>query len=109
MLANQAKYHFLKVQRHLLGQHGLTKWSPSRVITNMCSLTFQWEEAIHKAFCGDQDPDAVTQYTNHLRYSPTYYRNLITASTKEFIATEITNLRRSNQTRRNQDRAENAP
>ena len=109
MLANQTQYHFLlKTQRHLLGQHGYTKWSPSHVISNICNLTFPWEAAIHKAFCGDHDPDAVIQYISHLRHSPTYYRNLTTAPTKEFIATEITNLRRTNQTRRNQDRADNA-
>ena len=59
MLANQAQYHFLlKVQRHLHGQHGYTKWSTSHAIPNICNLTFPWEEAIHKAFCGDKDPEA---------------------------------------------------
>jgi len=55
MLANQAHYHFLlKVQRHLLGQHGYSKWSPSHVLNNVWSLTFSWEEAIHRAFSKKQ-------------------------------------------------------
>ena len=100
MLANQAQYHFLlKVQRHLLGQHGYTKWSPSHTLPNLCNLTFIWEEAIHKAFCGNKDPEAVVRYPTQLRYNPTYYRNLTTAPTREFIAKEIALLRRSNQTR----------
>ena len=109
MLANQAQYHFLlKIQRHLLGQHGYTKWSPSHTLPNICNLTFPWEEAIHKAFCGDPDPEAVNRYQTQLRYNPTYYRNLTTAPTREFIAKEITLLRRTNQTRRAQDRADHA-
>ena len=40
------------------------------------------EEAIHKAFCGDQDPEAVNRYQNQLRYNPTYYRNLTMAPTR---------------------------
>ena len=109
MLANQAQYHFLlKVQRHLLGHHGYTKWSPSHTLSNICNLTFIWEEAIHKAFCGDKDPEAVGRYQSQLRYNPTYYRNLTLAPTREFIAKEIALLRRSNQTRRSQDRADHA-
>ena len=109
MLANQAQYHFLlKVQRHLLGQHGYTKWSPSHTLPNICNLTFTWEEAIHKSFCGDKDPEAVVRYQTQLRYNPTYYRNLTSAPTREFIAKEIALLRCSNQTRRFQDRADHA-
>ena len=48
MIANQAQYHFLlEVQRHLLGQHGYSKWSSSHALNNIWSLTFPWEEAIH--------------------------------------------------------------
>ena len=60
MLANQAHYHFLIiVQRHLLGQHGYSKWSLSHVLPNLWPHTFTWEEAIHRAFSGDKDPEAV--------------------------------------------------
>ena len=97
MLANQAQYHFLlKVQRHLLGQHGYTKWSPSHALPNICNLTFPWEETIHHALCGDKDPRAVARYQNQLRYNQTYYRNLTSAPTREFIAKEIALLRPSN-------------
>ena len=56
----------------------------------------------------DKDLEAVDRYQNQLRYNPTYYRNLILAPTREFIAKEITLLRRTNQTRRSQDRADHA-
>jgi Reverse transcriptase (RNA-dependent DNA polymerase) len=106
MLANQAQYHFfLRTQRHLLEQNGYTKWSPLHALPNICNLTFPWEEAIHKAFSGDKDPEAVIRYQNQLRYNPTYYRNLTSAPTREFIAKEIAPLRHSNRTRRAQDRA----
>ena len=40
MIANQAQYHFLlKVQRHLLGQHGYSKRSPSHALNNIWALT----------------------------------------------------------------------
>ena len=65
-------------------------------------------EDLHKAFCGDKDLEAVARYQNHLRYNPTYYRNLTTVPTHEFIAKKIALLRRSNQTRRSQDRADHA-
>ena len=80
MLANQAQYHFLlKIQLHLLGQHGYTKWSPPRIIPNIWPHTFTWEEAIHRAFCGDKDPEAVNRYIATISYGPTYYRNLTAA------------------------------
>jgi hypothetical protein len=57
MLANQAHYHFLlKIQRHLLGQHGYTKWSPTRIFPNLWPHTVTWEEAIHRAFCTGSTP-----------------------------------------------------
>ena len=90
MLANQAHYHFLlKVQRHLLGQHRYSKWSPSHVLNNVWSLTFSWEEAIHRAFSNDKDPKAVQRYINLIGKYPTYYRNLTAAPSKEFITKEI--------------------
>ena len=108
MLANQAQYHFLlKIQRHLLGQHGYTKWSPPRVLPNIWPHTFTWEEAIHRAFCGDKDPETVNRYIATISYGPTYYRNLTTAPTKEFIATEIAKVRSRNQTRRSKNKANN--
>jgi len=108
MLANQAHYHFLlKAQRHLLGQHGYSKWSPSHVLSNLWTHTFTWEEAIHHAFCGDKDPEAVTRYLTTITHGPTFYRNLNTAPTKEFIASEISKVRSRNQTRRTQDKANN--
>jgi hypothetical protein len=108
MLANQAHYHFLlKVQRHLLGQHGYSKWSPSHVLNNVWSLTFSWEEAIHRAFSYDKDPEAVQRYINSIGKDPTYYRNLTAAPSKEFIAKEIFIIQSKNQTRRTQDKANN--
>ena len=94
MLANQALYHFLiKVRRHLLGQHGYSKWSLSHVLPNLWPHTFTWEEAIHCAFSGDKDPEAVHRYLATIPHGPTYYRNLTTAPTKEFIASEISKVR----------------
>ena len=108
MIANQAQYHFLlKVQRHLLGQHGYSKWSPSHALNNIWSLTFPWEEAIHRAFSKDKDPEAVQRYLASMGNGPTYYRILTTAPSKEFIATEISTVRRKNQTRRIHDKAVN--
>ena len=40
-------------------------------------------------------------------HGPTYYRNLTTAPTKEFIANEISKVRSRNQTRRTQDKTNN--
>ena len=72
MLANQAHYHFLiKIQRHLLGKHGYTKWSPSHVLPNLWPHTFPWKEAIHRAFSGDKDPEAVTRYLATIPHGPT--------------------------------------
>ena len=108
MLANQAHDHFLlKAQLHLLGQHGYSKWSPSHVLSNLWTHTFTWDEAIHHAFCGDKDPEAVTRYLTTITHGPTFYRNLNTAPTKEFIASEISKVRSRNQTRRTQDKANN--
>ena len=56
----------------------------------------------------DKDPEAVDRYQNQLRYNPTYYHNLTLAPTREFIAKEIALRRRTNQTRRSQDRAVHA-
>ena len=106
MLANQAHYHFLlKVQRHLLGQHGYFKWSPSHVLSNIWPNTVTWEEAIHRAFSGDKDPETTHRYLATLPHGPTFFRNLTTAPTKEFIADEIAKVRSRNQTRRTQDKA----
>ena len=106
MLANQAHYHFLlKVQRHLLGQHGYSKWSPSHVLSNIWPHTYPWEEAIHCAFSGDKNPETTNRYLATLPHSPTFYQNLTTAPTKEFIADEILKVRRRNQTRQTQDKA----
>ena len=108
MLANQAQYHFLlKIQRHLLGQHGYTEWSPPRILTNIWPHTFTWEEAIHRAFCGNKDPEAVNRYIATFTHGPTHYRNLTASPTKEFIASEIAKVRNRNQTRRSQDKANN--
>ena len=108
MLANQAHYHFLiKIQRHLLGQHGYSKWSLSHVLPNLWPHTFPWEEAIHRAFSGDKDPEAVNRYLTTIPHGPTYYRNLTTAPTKEFIASEIAKVRSRNQSRQTQDKANN--
>jgi hypothetical protein len=106
MLANQTHYHFLlKDQRHLLGQHGHSKWIPSHVLPNIWPHTFTWEEAIHRAFSGDKDPYATNRYLATLPHGPTFYRNFTTAPTKKFIADEISKVRRRNQTRRTQDKA----
>ena len=106
MLANQAQYHFLlKIQRHLLGQHGYSKWSSSHALNNIWSLTYPWEEAIHRAFSSDKDPEAVQRYLASIRYGPTHYRNLSTAPSKEFIANEISTIRSKNQSRRTHDKA----
>jgi hypothetical protein len=51
---------------------------------------------------------AVARYPNQLRYNPTYYRNLTSAPTREFIAKEIALDHRFNQTQRTQDRADHA-
>jgi hypothetical protein len=60
MLANQAYYHFLlEVQRHLLDQHGYSKWSPSHVLPNIWPHTYPWDEAVHRVFSGDKDPEAI--------------------------------------------------
>ena len=108
MIANQAQYHFLlKVQRHLLGQHGYSKWSPSHALNNIWSLSFLWEEAIHRAFSKDKDPEAVQRYLASMGNGPTYYRTLTTALSKEFIATEISTIRSENQSRRIHDKAVN--
>ena len=108
MLANQAQYHFLlKVQRHLLGQHGYSKWSSSHAINNIWSLTFPWEEAIHRAFSNDKDPEAVQRYIASIGNGPNYYRNLTTAPSKEFIAKELSTIRSKNQSRRTHDKAAN--
>ena len=108
MLANQAHYHFLiKLQIRLLGQHGYFKWSPSHVLPNLWPHTFPWGKAIHHAFSGDKGPEAVNRYLATIPYGPTYYRNLTTAPTKEFIANEISKVQSRNQTRRTQDKANN--
>jgi hypothetical protein len=108
MLANQAHYHFhFKVQRHLIGQHGYSKQSPPQILPNIWSHTFTWEEAIHRVFCGDKDPEAVRQYIATLPQSPTYYHNLAAAPMKEFVASEISKTRNRNQTRRTQEKANN--
>jgi len=108
MIANQAQYHFLlKVQRHLLGQHGYSKWSSSHALNNIWALTYPWEEAIHRAFSNDKDPEAVQRYINMIGNGPNYYRNLVTVPSKEFIGKEISIIRSKNQSRRTQDKAAN--
>ena len=67
--------------------------------------TYPWEEVIHRAFSRDKDPDATNKYLATLPNGPTFYRNLTTAPTKEFIADEISKVRSRNQTRRTQDKA----
>jgi hypothetical protein len=108
MIANQAHYHFLlKVQRHLLGQHGYSKWSPPHALNNIWSLTFPWEEAIHRAFSNDKDPEAVQYYIESIGKGLAYSWNLTNAPSKEFIAKEISIIRRKNQSRRTHDKANN--
>ena len=84
MLANQAQYHFLlKVQRHLLDQHGYSKWSSFHALNNIWALTFPWEEAIYRAFSNDKDLEVVQRYIASIGNGPTYYRNLTTSPPQE--------------------------
>ena len=91
----------------LFGQHGYTKWSTPQILPNIWPHTFTWKQAIHHAFCGDKDPEAVNRYIATITHGPTYYRNLTAAPTKEFIASEIAKVRNRNLTRRSQDKANN--
>ena len=77
------------------------------MLNNVWSLTFSWEEAIHRAFSSDKDPEAIQRYINLIGKGPTYYRNLTAAPSKEFISKEISIIRSKNQTRRTQDKANN--
>jgi hypothetical protein len=108
MIANQVQNHFLlKVQRHLLEQHGYSKWSSSHVLNNIWSLTFPWEKAIHRAFSNYKDPETVQRHITSIGNGPIYYRNLITAPFKEFIAKALSIIRSKNQSRRIHDKATN--
>ena len=78
-----------------------------RILPNIWPYTFTWEEAIHRAFCGDKDPEAVSRYIATILHVSTYYRNLTAAPMKEFIASEIAKVRNRNQARRSQDKANN--
>ena len=59
--------------------------------------TFPWEEAIHRAFSGDKDPEAVNRYIATIPHGPTYYRNLTTAPTKERRKKERKKERKKNE------------
>ena len=62
------------------------------MLPNLWPHTFPWKEAIHHAFCGDKDPEAVSRYLATLPHGPMFYRNLTTALTKEFIASKISKV-----------------
>ena len=76
------------------------------MLSNLWPLTFPWEKAIHRAFCDDKDPVAVTRYIFTITYGPTYYCNLTAAHIKEFIAGEIIRVSKK-QTLRIHDKANN--
>jgi hypothetical protein len=75
------------------------------VLPNIWPHTYPWEEVIHRSFSGDKDLEAINRYLSTLPHGPTFYQNLTTAPTKEFIADEISKLRRRNQTHRTEDKA----
>jgi hypothetical protein len=64
-------------------------------------------KAIHRAFCGDKDPKAVSRYLATLPHGTTFYCKLTTAPTKVFLASKISKVRCQNQTRRTQNKADN--
>ena len=60
---------------------------PLHVLPNIWPHTFTWEEAIHRAFSGDKDPEAVNRYITAIPYGPSYYRNLTTAAARWTLET----------------------
>ena len=104
MIANQAHYHFLiKIQGHLLGQYGYSQMElhPPSTISGTSHTHGRKPSTVHSAETKTPKPSNATPQA----HSPTN-RNLTHPSTKEFIAVEITTVRRRNQTRRNQDKAD---